>query len=167
MAEVRSPALLLAQFDGTNLQDKLALSAILATVGEDGWPHLAYLSAGEILAVASDRVRIRLWPTSGTADNLRRAGRSVLHVPFEGAVGELRLETADTIDANEYLIVDMTITSAISHRAPYATVLGMIRFALKDEAATLARWQAQITHMRSIDEGAPASGPRASLGEAS
>ena len=155
MVDAIPPVSLLAQFDGTNIDDKLAVSAMLATVAADGWPHVAYLSAGEVLALSVDRLRVRLWPGSGAAANLRRSGRAALHAACEGAVWELRLETVDAVDTSEYLILEMMIGRVVSHRAPYAEVLGMIGFALRDEAATLERWRAQIAHMRSLRAAAP------------
>ena len=161
MAEAVPPAALLAQFDGTQLADRLAVSAILATVAVDGWPHVAYLSAGEILVLSGDRLRVRLWPGSGTAGNLRRGGRAALHAAAAGAVWELRLETVATIEAPDYLILDMRIKQIASHRAPYATVLGMIGFALDDAAQTLDRWQTQIAHLRSLGDIMAVAEPRA------
>ena len=160
MVDTIAPTSLLAQFDGTNLEDKLAVSAVLATVAEDGWPHVAYLGAGEVLAASADRLRVRLWPGSGTAANLRRSGRAALHAASEGAVWELRLETVGVIDTPEALMLDMMIGQVVSHRAPYAEVLGMVGFALKDEVGTLERWRAQIAHLRSARAAAPAGEPQ-------
>lgn len=164
MVEAMAPASLLAQFDGTDLAGRLAVSAVLATVAEDGWPHIAYLSAGEVLALSAQRLRVRLWPGSGTAANLRRNGRAAFHAASAGAVWELRLETVDAVDTPDSLILDMLIGQVVSHRAPYAEVRGMIGFALADEALTLARWQAQIAHMRALRDDA--GGPRPIRGEA-
>lgn len=152
MAESVPPASLLAQFDGKNLEDKVAVSAILATVAEDGWPHVAYLSAGEVLVVSAGLLRVLLWPGSRTAVNLRRGGGAALHAAAAGTVWELRLGTVRTIDTSEFLVVDLGVGQAIRHAAPYAEVLGMVGFVLKDEAATFERWRVQIAHMRSLDE---------------
>ena len=60
-----------SQFDGTHLEDKLHVAAVLATVDAEGWPHLAYLSAGEVLVHGPRRVSVCLWPASrSTATNL-------------------------------------------------------------------------------------------------
>ncbi|WP_174292251.1 pyridoxamine 5'-phosphate oxidase family protein [Sphingomonas bacterium] len=145
------PASLLAQFDGDDLSDKLAVSAVLATVAEDGWPHLAYLSAGEVL-IAGDRLKLRLWPRSSSAANLRRDGHVALHAAADGVAWEVRLAVVGRVDTPDYLIVEMTVVGAISHRAPYAEVGGMIGFTLHDEARTLARWEAQVAHLRSLEQ---------------
>ena len=166
MVDATPPASLLAQFDGTNLEGKLAVSAVLATVAEDGWPHVAYLSAGEVLATSGHRLLVRLWPGSGTAANLRRGARAALHAACEGVVWELRLETVEMIDAPDFLILDMRIQDLVSHRAPYATVLGMIGFVLQDEAGTLERWRAQIAHMRVVSDNPRMSEPRPVRGTA-
>ena len=67
-----------SQFDGTRLEDKLHVAAMLATVDAEGWPHLAYLSAGEVLVHSLRRVSVCLWPASRSTANLQRAGRGVL-----------------------------------------------------------------------------------------
>lgn len=145
------PASLLAQFDGNNLGDKLGVSAVLATVAEDGWPHLAYLSAGEVL-IDGGKLKVRLWPGSGSAANLRRDGHVALHAAADGAALEVRLAIVGRVDTPDYLIVEMTVVEAISHRAPYAEVGGMIGFTLHHEAKTLSNWEAQIAHLRSLGE---------------
>ena len=160
------PASLLAQFDGNELGDKRAVSAVLATVAEDGWPHLAYLSAGEVL-IAADRLRVRLWPRSGSAANLRREGKVALHAAADGAAWELRLAIVGRVDAPDRLIVEMVVVEAISHRAPYAEVRGMIGFKLHDEAKTLAGWEAQIADLRLLGELAGGSVAPAMPGKAS
>src|SRR6266851_749299 len=80
-----------AYFDGRDLESKLQSGAILATTDADGWPHLAYLSAGEVLAHNSVSMSLALWPASRTTANIGRNGSALLHVACSGQVYELRL----------------------------------------------------------------------------
>ncbi len=64
----------LAQFDGQALADKVGLAAVLATVDAEGWSHLAYLGAGDIL-VQNERLSLILWPTSETCRTWPPTGR--------------------------------------------------------------------------------------------
>ena len=120
----------------------------LATVDEEGWPHLAYLSAGEVLAHDARRITFVLWPTSRSAANVSRAGRSVLHAVADGAVWETRLRSQPRADAHELSVFDAEVIDVRGHAAPYADVTGLIGYRLHDPTATLERWRRQIDRMR-------------------
>ncbi|MFH0296745.1 hypothetical protein AAFX91_05805 [Bradyrhizobium sp. 31Argb] len=49
--------------DGTELLTKTQ-ALRLSTVGSDGWPHAALLSAGDIVIMPSGRVRFAIFPQS-------------------------------------------------------------------------------------------------------
>src|SRR5882757_9895987 len=142
------PTAWLAQFDGDALAAKLDISAVLATVDAEGWPHMAYLSAGEVLALGKDRLRLRLWPRSRSAANICGAGHAVLHAVADGAVWEARLTVRETRTVGDALLVDAGIAGIARHAAPYADATGLISFRLHDPAASVARWQAQVARMR-------------------
>jgi hypothetical protein len=144
------PAVWMTQFDGANLDGKLQVSATLATVDEDGWPHLAYLSAGEMLAHDSRRITFLLWSRSRSAANLIRVGRGALHAVADGAVWEARLISRPRADADELSVFDAQVTEVRRHAAPYAETTQLIGFRLHDPAATLERWRRQIERMRAV-----------------
>ena len=138
----------LTQFDGRALDDKLDLAAILGTADAQGWPHLAYLSAGEVL-VQDDRCSLALWPTSETSENLRRTGKAVLHVAASGAVWEARLTVVPRPEDGKGLAVfDGEVVGLRRHAAPYAEVLGLVSFRLHDGPATIQRWTEKLATLR-------------------
>jgi hypothetical protein len=142
------PAAWLAQFDGTGLEDKIDVSAVLATVDAEGWPHIAYLSAGEVLALGADRLRLLLWPASRSAANMRDAGRAVLHAVADGAVWEARLAVRATRAAGKLLLIDVGIADIVRHAAPYADATSLIGFRLHDPIASVGRWRDNVARMR-------------------
>jgi hypothetical protein len=142
------PSSWVSQFDGTHLDGKIDVAAVLATLDEEGWPHLAYLSAGEVLAHDARRITFVLWPTSRSAANVSRAGRGVLHALADGAVWETRLKAHPRNDAHEMAVFDAEVIDVRRHAAPYADVTGLIGFRLHDPAAALERWRRQIERMR-------------------
>lgn len=142
------PSEWISQFDGTLLDDKLHVSAVLATLDADGWPHLAYLSAGEVLVQDHGRVSVCLWPASRSTANLQRAGRGVLYAAAAGAVWEARLVAVRRASSNTPVIFDAEVIEAHRHAAPYAEVTALIGFRLSDPPATLDRWRRQIEQMR-------------------
>src|SRR5258708_10186028 len=83
---VELPHAWLGQFDGSNLENKLHVAAVLGTVDDAGWPHLAYLTAGEVLAHCLLRLSFALSPTSRIAANLLRLGHFLLHAVAARAV---------------------------------------------------------------------------------
>ena len=137
------------QFDGTHLEDKLHVAAMLATVDAEGWPHLAYLSAGEVLVHASRRVSVCLWPTSRTTANLQRVGRGVLYAAAAGAVWEAKFVAVMRAGTNTPVIFDADVIEVHRHAAPYAEVTALIGFRLSDPPSTVERWRRQIEAMRS------------------
>lgn len=66
--------------NGQKLAAKRREAMMLQTVTEDGWPHTAMISAGEILALNDTDVRLALWQgTTTTANITRTGGRSSSH----------------------------------------------------------------------------------------
>ncbi len=141
----------LTQFDGEALPDKVGAAAILATADAEGWPHLAYLSAGEIL-VQDTRLSLALWPTSETCANLRRTGQAVMQVGADGVVWEARLKlTPRATDGDtRTAIFDGEVQGLRRHAAPYADVLCLISFRLHDAPATLERWTEKLAELRAV-----------------
>jgi flavin reductase (DIM6/NTAB) family NADH-FMN oxidoreductase RutF len=150
MDSVELPHAWLSQFDGSNLENKLHVAAVLGTVDDAGWPHLVYLSAGEVLTHSTHRLSFALWPTSRSTANLRRVGHAVLHAVADGAVWEARLVAQSRADANDLVVFDAEVIGVHRHAAPYAEVTGLIGFRLNDPASTLDRWRRQIERMREI-----------------
>jgi hypothetical protein len=139
-----------SQFDGTHLEDKLHVAAMLATVDPEGWPHLAYLSAGEVLVHDARRVSVCLWPASRTTANLQCAGRGVLYAAAAGAVWEVKFVAVLRSGSNTPVIFDADVTEVQRHAAPYAEVTALIGFRLNDPPSTVERWRQQIDKMRIV-----------------
>jgi flavin reductase (DIM6/NTAB) family NADH-FMN oxidoreductase RutF len=143
------PDAVTALFDGTGLKDKQNAAAILATTDEDGWPRLAYLSAGEVLVHDPNRLSISLWPTSSSTLNLLRTGRGVLQAAARGAVWEARLNATRRQTTNEGpAVFDAEVVEVRRNAAPYADVEWLIAFRLHDAPAAVERWERQIGRMR-------------------
>jgi hypothetical protein len=142
------PSEWVSQFDGTHLEDKLHVAAMLATVDAEGWPHLAYLSAGEVLIHDTRRVSVCLWPASHSTANLQRAGRGALFAAAAGAVWETKLIAVLRASSSTPVIFDADVIEVHRHAAPYAEVTTLIGFRLSDPASTVDRWRRQIEQMR-------------------
>jgi hypothetical protein len=138
----------LQAFTGENLEAAATCGATLVSVDEEGWPHQAYLSAGEILA-QSTGLSIALWPGSRTTSNLERQGRAVLYAAAQGSIWEARLRLARRqATGGGAAIFDGKVTETRRHAAPYAEVISLVDFRLFDRQDTLKRWARQIALLR-------------------
>src|SRR4051794_458114 len=78
--------------DGTDLAQREGLTFLLLTTDEAGWPQVAMLSVGEIVAMTASTLRAALWLHSSTSRNLARAGRATLVVVDSGSGYYLRAQ---------------------------------------------------------------------------
>jgi hypothetical protein len=146
----RIPDAVVRYLDGTELLTKTQ-ALRLSTIGADGWPHAALLSAGDMVIVPSDRVRFALFPQSRLTANLEREGRLTVTLSLDGAMCELRLRCRRLAHASPDVpltFFEAEVETVRQHVAPYARVTGGITFALHDPQAVLPRWQRQIAALR-------------------
>ena len=149
------PAGVVKTLNGTDLETRSGEAIRLITVGEDGWPHAAQLSIGEVLAVNPAELLIAIWPHSQTAQNLRRDGRLSLALVANGALLEMRAHAA--LEAEHQTDLDLVvfrvkIQSIREHRATYADVTSGVSFRLHDRERTLARWRDQVDALKKLAE---------------
>lgn len=155
-ARVPEPLLAVLRADpGAPSVDGLTL--LLLTIRDDGWPHQAMLSVGEIAVPSPDRVRLAIWPRSTATANLRARPQATLTAVVDGvgyalflerdAVGELAPPTdaATSGDggpgAGALTRFDLRVVGVRADEAPYARLIDGVRFALNDREATVARWR--------------------------
>jgi hypothetical protein len=136
--------------DGTGLLSKTQ-ALRLSSVGADGWPHAALLSAGDVVVVPSGRLRFALFPQSNMVANLEREGRLTMSLSLDGGMCELRLRCRrlgnPTPDV-PLALFEADVETVRQHVAPYASVTGGVTFALHDPQAVLPRWHRQIAALR-------------------
>jgi hypothetical protein len=142
---VSLPEALLSRLDGRDLAGQAGETFVLSTVGERGWPHLAMLSAGELLAVSARNLRLALHAGSGTSANLTRTGQGTLMAVAEGGAITVRLRARPlgnhSVDGGELALFDAEVAELTEHRVGYAELVSGIRFRLAEPEPVLARWQ--------------------------
>jgi hypothetical protein len=145
----RLPAAVVALLDGDDLEARVGLTVELVTTGADGWPGVALLSAGEVLAMSDSQVRLALWPDSRTTANLTRTGRGVLAFVDGGAAFTVRLEASRRPDLPGPLAAfDGRVAGVRRDEVGYARLTSGITFDLPDEPAVVARWSKTIESLR-------------------
>ena len=146
-----APAEVARYLDGTDLLSKTQ-ALRLSTIDAAGWPHASLLSAGDMVAMPSGRIRFVLFPTSVTAANLARDGR--LTLSLDGGMCEVRIRAhrlAASPPEIPLTFFEGEVETARTHVAPYAAVTSGITFALHEPQAVLPRWQRQIAALRAAN----------------
>jgi hypothetical protein len=149
-SEKSVPAEVARYLDGTDLLTK-SQALRLSTIGTAGWPHAALLSAGDVVAMPSGRIRFALFPQSATTANLTRDGRLTLSLALDGGMCELMLRAhrlAYSSPDVPLAFFEAEVETVRHHKAPYAAVTQGLTFSLHDPGAVLARWTRQISALR-------------------
>jgi hypothetical protein len=147
------PGALQALLDGSDLAQREGLTFLLLTSDEQGWPHVALLSVGEVVATDPRTLRAGLWLGSGTTRNLSRAGRATLMLVADGNGYYLRLNArrGDDLDLGRdgrlaYFVLQ--VEDVLEDAAEYATLASGITFRLKQPEQVVPRWQHTIDRLR-------------------
>jgi hypothetical protein len=131
----------------------------LISVDTDGWPHVALLSVGEVLALTGPHLRLALWPSSTTVANLQRTRKGTLATVADATAFRLKLQVISrgTLEgpAGPSAIFDARVVDVRADVAPYAVLESGIRFRLVDPDAVAARWAATQNWL--VGLGDPAS----------
>jgi hypothetical protein len=148
------PVNLMDLLAGHDLARHEGLTLLLVTTALDGWPHVAMLSAGEVLATGPREVRLALWPDSGTTANLAHSGRSLLMIVAGAASYYVRLaarggDDLSLSDGPRAFFV-ATVEEVLEDVVGYAEITSGIRFRLKEPARVLAAWTEAVAAMRSV-----------------
>lgn len=151
------PRELVALLDGRDLDSKVGLTVQLMTVDADGWPRVALLSVGELVALGPRGLRMALWSSSKTTENLTRSGIGTLAMVYEGSAHSVTIEAvraADLAGSTPLAVFDARVQEHRSDRVSYAVLTHGIGFDLEDADASLARWRTTVDSL--IDRGAVA-----------
>jgi hypothetical protein len=136
--------------DGTSLPDRKALVFELLTVAPSGWPHVALLSVGEVVALSAEMIGLALWPNSTTSENLRQSGRGVLQVYHDGAAYRVRLVVSPLADdaVAKLAMFRANVEEVVRDAVSYARITSGPTIELVDDERAVARWQGQVDAVR-------------------
>ena len=148
------PPPLLKLLDGDELAAKEGVTLLLLTTTGDGWPHVAMLSVGELLALDRDLLRVALWPSSTATRNLSETGQTTISVVHEGVAYYVRCKSSrrddlGVLESDDRLACfDLRVANILEDVVPYAKLTSGITFQLADGPASAARWASRVTAMR-------------------
>jgi hypothetical protein len=136
--------------NGKDLDRKLSQAVRISTVSEEGWPHAAMLSAGEMLALDKSEVAMLVYEDSNTSRNLARDGRLTLTLPLDHGLSEMRLRATAKKQEGRHRYFTAAVVDVRQHRSHYADVVSGVTFRLHDPTAVIARWSRQIEMLRGL-----------------
>lgn len=139
-----------AFLDGTSLQSKVGETILLVAADADGWPRMALLSVGEVLAVPPTEVALALYAASRTTKALMGTGRGLLLVVADGTTYKIQLEVEPIRSEGPLLLVRGEIVRVDEDRVSYAQTVSGVRYELDDEASVMQRWEQQIETLRTV-----------------
>ena len=155
MTRELAPALpdpLRSLLDGQHLERKEGETFILLTVGEEGWPRVALLSVGEVLAISPQEVRLALWPKSTTTENLRRMGVATLMAIHEGTAYYIELSASAMPDGarapGSQARFVARVRRVLSDVVGYAELTSGVRFRLRSRPEVLEHWRQTVAALR-------------------
>jgi len=122
-------------------------------VDRGGWPRVALLSLGEVLALNPATVRLALWPHSHSVSNLRASGRAALAWVQDGGAytAQLYLREGPTLPGPPARAVfEGRVVGGRRDEVPYARLTSGITFELVEPAQVMAGWQATLDAMRHL-----------------
>jgi hypothetical protein len=147
------PPAIRQQLDGSDLERAAGLTVLLLTVDEAGWPRVAMLSAGEVLAVGPREIGLALWPDGTSTANLARAGRATLALVHSGAGWYVRCAARREVDlgladGRRLAAFVLAVEEVLADVVPYAELTTGIEFQLAEPERTLAAWRAVVDALR-------------------
>src|SRR5688572_5991976 len=89
------PINLLDLLSGNDLASKVGTAFLLASPGEDGYPHPCIVTPGEIVAASPVLMHLALYSTSSATRNLRARKAGTLSLVFEGAAYYIKADAEE------------------------------------------------------------------------
>jgi hypothetical protein len=141
--------------DGSALERATGPTVLLLTVDDTGWPRVAMLSAGEVLAAGPREVRVALWPDSRTTANLAATGRATLALVHAGAGWYLRCAAGGRADlaaggGRSLAAFVLTVEETLEDVVPYAELVSGVAFRLTEPDRVLPVWREVVRALRDM-----------------
>lgn len=137
--------------NGRDLLTKQHEAIMLMTVTEEGWPHTAMISAGEVIALDSTRLRLAIWSGTTTSRNMIRSEKATLAFVYAGAAHyiKLSLRLLPVLPAAKHPRdrFEADIVAVRSDTSQYAEITTGVQIELKDEESVLRRWYETLAEL--------------------
>jgi hypothetical protein len=147
------PAPIRPLFSGDDLESREGLTFLVLTTTQEGWPHVAMIGVGEIVAVGPRDLRLALWPGSTATANLTQSGRPTLALVHDGVGYALRCSAERGPDlparrSGPLAFFRLRVEEVFEDVAPYATLTSGITFRLNDPTTVVSGWHETVAILR-------------------
>ncbi|USB33597.1 pyridoxamine 5'-phosphate oxidase family protein [Paenibacillus sp. YPG26] len=136
---------------GQNLSSKQQEALVLMTVSEDGWPHTAMISVGEVAAVSRNMLRLGLWPGTATTGNMLRTGKATLAAFYAGKAFYTRLQLRPLAELagakHPRQRFEAQVVSVKADTAKYAEIRSGVQIVLHEPEAVVTRWEETVEEL--------------------
>lgn len=138
--------------DGTDLERGVGFTALVVAATEEGEPHVAMVSVGELLLTGPRTFRLALHRGSGTTDALRRGSQGLLHAVVDGGVMRLWFTCRELSSSEDAGLVAFRadVARVVQDEVAYARVRHGIEYELVEPDAVLERWRRQLAWLRGL-----------------
>ncbi|MFB5189723.1 pyridoxamine 5'-phosphate oxidase family protein [Alicyclobacillus fastidiosus] len=141
--------------NGRALHDKQHEAMMLLTTTQDLWPHTAMVSVGEVVAVDRTHLRLAMWPSTTTTQNLERTGQAMLVLFYGAKAYYLRLSVEALADHKAARHPRRRFSAKVDgvreDVAKYADITSGVQIQLKEPGDVLSRWQETIEDLLADD----------------
>jgi hypothetical protein len=141
--------------DGSDAESHVGVTIVLATPDGDGWPLIALLSTGEILAAGPRDVRLGMWSSSASTAALAESGRTTMSMVHDGAAWDvhLRCERAPDIiveGGGHLAAFRCAVEEVLEDRVGYAELTDGISYRLYRPEQVLPRWKTMLAGLAQL-----------------
>lgn len=140
------PDSLVALLSGDDLQQHVGTAFLLASAGEDGYPHPCIVTPGEIVAIGPTLLRLALYEGSSASRNLRARPTATLSLVHDNAAYYIKFDASETPSTDPALanlaVFALQTRHVLEDREPGAEVTSGIRFRdLSGDDSVMTRWK--------------------------
>jgi hypothetical protein len=134
---------------------RVGFTILLLTTSSEGWPQVAMLSVGEVLAMDHRRVRLALWPRSGSAANLSRSGQATLMMVVGADTYYVRVRSRPLPDLapsrGPRACFEAEVEDVLVDVVGYATVTSGVDFRLNEPDQVLPAWRETLAALGALE----------------
>jgi hypothetical protein len=131
--------------NGKDLERKQHDAMLLSTVTLEGFPHVAMISVGELLAISSSRVKLLVWRGTTSSTNMIQNHKATVTLVIEGKAYYIKLllkKEAPVLSGYELFTGE--VAAVKEDYAKYAVLTSGIQFQLHDSKEVLSRWKQSL-----------------------
>lgn len=151
----RLPASVREFLDGRDLGTKVGKTVLLSACEPGGWPRMALLSVGEVVAMNDTEVRLAVYANSRTTRALRGSRRGLLSLVVAGALYKIGIY-AEPIRARMIPATSSPfrcrVVAVDEDHVGYASITEGIQYTVVEGESIIERWREQIEYLQCVDE---------------